>query len=304
MAIPTAYLTVAGNIKPILEDVQKAGVPSKFTYDFLKQLGHPSSANRPVIGVLKAIGFLTDSGTPTDRYRRYKDPRLAGAAMAEGIREGYADVFTVDQEAYLRNTSELMGIFSRLSDKGDAVSRKMATTFKNLAELADFQAPLVPQTPQPAEEVVEVQPAEQATQSSQVAGAFALRWVPVNAWRSSMPRQRMSQGCHGPMSAPTSGARSCSCAKVASASTALTTQTSLGAYPKQPLRDPGMRGHSTWIAPRKPSSAGLLIGSNRCPSEPSTLHHDQTSRWDWRPRGCHLGGGCTTILAHPVRSSA
>jgi len=146
MAIPTAYLTVAGNIKPILEDVQKAGVPGKFTYDFLKQLGHPSSANRPVIGVLKAIGFLTDSGTPTDRYRRYKDPKLAGAAMAEGIREGYADVFTVDQQAYLRNTTELTGIFSRLSDKGDAVNRKMASTFKTLAELADFQAPLVPQT--------------------------------------------------------------------------------------------------------------------------------------------------------------
>lgn len=176
MAIPTAYLTVAGNIKPILEDVQKAGVPSKFTYDFLKQLGHPSSANRPVIGVLKAIGFLTDSGTPTDRYRRYKDPKLAGAAMAEGIREGYADVFTVDQQAHVRNTTELTGIFSRLSDKGDAVNRKMASTFKTLAELADFQAPLVPQTPDGEVTAREAEPAEAPqVQADRVMGAVALR---------------------------------------------------------------------------------------------------------------------------------
>jgi Family of unknown function (DUF5343) len=176
VAIPTAYLTVAGNIKPILEDVQKAGVPSKFTYDFLKQLGHPSSANRPVIGVLKAIGFLTDSGTPTDRYRRYKDPKLAGAAMAEGIREGYADVFTVDQQAHVRNTTELTGIFSRLSDKGDAVNRKMASTFKTLAELADFQAPLVPQTPDGEVTSREEEPAEAPqVQVDRVMGAVALR---------------------------------------------------------------------------------------------------------------------------------
>lgn len=70
MAIPSAYLTSAKNIRPILEDIQRAGVPSRFTYDFLKQLGHPSSANRPVIGVLKALRFLSDNGEPTERYRR------------------------------------------------------------------------------------------------------------------------------------------------------------------------------------------------------------------------------------------
>jgi hypothetical protein len=177
MAIPTSYLTVAGNIKPILEDVQRAGVPPKFTYDFLKQLGHPSSSNRPAIGVLKAIGFLTDSGTPTDRYRRYKDPQLAGAARAEGIREGYADVFTVDQQAYLRNTTELRGIFSRLSDKGDAVNMKMASTFKTLADLADFQAPLVPQTPQAdvADEEVETPDQTPPLQLDRALGTIALR---------------------------------------------------------------------------------------------------------------------------------
>jgi hypothetical protein len=141
MTIPAGYLTTVRNIKPILEDMQRAGVPPRFTYDFLKQLGHGSSANRPVIGVLKALGFLTDTGEPTDRYRRFKDPAHSRRVMAEALREAYADVFTVDQQANERTTNDLKGIFARLSDKGDAVNMKMASTFKTLAELADFQAP-------------------------------------------------------------------------------------------------------------------------------------------------------------------
>jgi Family of unknown function (DUF5343) len=141
MAIPTAYLTSAGKLRDILDDVQKAGVPERFTYEFLKQIGHPSSANRPVIAVLKTLGFLTDSGQPTERYRRFKDPAQSKAVMAEAVRDAYADVFTVDQEANLRTTTQLKGIFARLSDKGDSVNEKMAATFKALTDLADFRAP-------------------------------------------------------------------------------------------------------------------------------------------------------------------
>lgn len=140
MAIPTAYLTTAKNLRPILEDMQKAGVPRRVTYEFLKQLGHGSSANRPVIAVMKALRFLTESGEPTDRYRRFKDPGQAGAVLAEALRDAYSDVFTVDEQANERTTNELKGIFARLSDKGDSVNMKMATTFKTLADIADFSA--------------------------------------------------------------------------------------------------------------------------------------------------------------------
>lgn len=140
MAVPTAYFTSAKNVRAILESTQKGGVPSRVTYDFLKQLGYPSSSDRPVLAVMKALGFLTESGEPTGRYRRYKDPRTAAAVMAEALRDAYADVFTVDQAAFNRSTNELRGIFARLSDKGNAVNLKMATTFKTLAELADFDA--------------------------------------------------------------------------------------------------------------------------------------------------------------------
>lgn len=141
MSVPTAYLTTAKNVRDIFAAMQRAGVPKRVTYDFLKQLGFASSGDRPVIAVLKALRFLDDSGVPTDRYRRFKDPAQAPGVLAEAMRDAYADVFTVDQSANSRTTNDLKGIFARLSDKGDSVNTKMATTFKTLADMADFAAP-------------------------------------------------------------------------------------------------------------------------------------------------------------------
>jgi hypothetical protein len=140
MAVPSAYLTTAKSAKDVFPAMQTAGVPKKFTYDFLKQLGYPSSSNRPVIAVLKALRFLDDSGTPTERYRRYKDPQQAKVVLAEAMRDAYADVFTVNQNANTLTTTDLKGVFARLSDKGESVNEKMAITFKTLADMADFQA--------------------------------------------------------------------------------------------------------------------------------------------------------------------
>jgi hypothetical protein len=149
MAVPTSYLTSTKNLDGILEAIAKAGVPQKFTYDFLKKLGFPSSADRPLIAVLKALGFLDVSGVPLDRYRRFRDPNLAGAATAEGMREAYADVFAVDQNPQDMTNEQLKGVFSRISGKSDSVAEKMAMTFKALAKHSNFDAPVVDREPVP-----------------------------------------------------------------------------------------------------------------------------------------------------------
>lgn len=146
MAVPSAYLTSTKNTKKIFASMQKASVPttSGFTYEFLKQLGYASSSDRPMIPVLKAIGFLDASGKPTDLYRQYKDPAIAKQALAIGLRAGYADLFAIDNDAYKRNQQELAGMFARLTDKGESVTGKMAMTFRELASMADFAPRQVP----------------------------------------------------------------------------------------------------------------------------------------------------------------
>jgi hypothetical protein len=148
MAIPTSYLTSTKNLGAILTQMQKGGIPQRVTYEYLKQLGFPSSNDRPIIPVLKALGFLDVNGVPQDRYRRFKDATQAKRVMAEGMREAYSDVFAIDEKANMLDHERLKGMFGRLSGKGDAVTEKMASTFKALAERADFSAPAVAETPE------------------------------------------------------------------------------------------------------------------------------------------------------------
>lgn len=139
MSVPTAYLMSTKNTKLIFESMQKASLPTKgFTHEFLKNMGYSSSGDRPIIPVLKAIGFLDQTGMPTQLYRDYKDPATAGRALAQGLRNGYADLFAIDTEAHTKTQKELAGMFARLSEKGESVTAKMAMTFHALAGLADF----------------------------------------------------------------------------------------------------------------------------------------------------------------------
>lgn len=141
MAGEIPYMASAKNLPAILDKIKAAGTPPKFTHDFLKaNLGFPSSNDRSVVGVLKALGFLSADGVPTARYNEFRNDALSGAAMAAGLREGWADVFLSDERAYEKSTSQLTELFKNVTGKGEAVAVKMATTFKALTSKADWKA--------------------------------------------------------------------------------------------------------------------------------------------------------------------
>ena len=77
MALTDAYLSQTKNLGAILDAIRGAQAPEKFTVRFLEQLGFKSTNDRNIIGVLKGLGFLDDSGTPTQRYFEYLDETVA-----------------------------------------------------------------------------------------------------------------------------------------------------------------------------------------------------------------------------------
>ena len=99
MALPTSYLTSTKNLNGILTAIQGAQAPEKFTQGFLESLEFKSTTDRLVIGVLKSLGFLDDTGRPTDRYFRYLDQSQSERVLAEGIRHAYQDLFKVNTKA-------------------------------------------------------------------------------------------------------------------------------------------------------------------------------------------------------------
>ncbi|WP_255795340.1 DUF5343 domain-containing protein [Mycobacteroides abscessus] len=141
MAAEVEYMVSNTNLPEIMAKIRSAGTPPKFTHDFLKSnLGFSSSNDRAAIKLLKALGFLTNDGTPTARYNAYRgaDP---GQALAEGLREGWAPFFLSDQKIYEKTSGQIQAIAKNITGAGDAVAKKMASTFKTLVDLADFTTP-------------------------------------------------------------------------------------------------------------------------------------------------------------------
>jgi hypothetical protein len=93
--------------------------------------------------VLKALGFLDESGVPTKRYFAYLDQGESGRVLAEAIREGYEDLFAINIKANSLSVEETKNKLRTLTQgqKSDNVVGLMAATFKALCDLADWTAP-------------------------------------------------------------------------------------------------------------------------------------------------------------------
>jgi hypothetical protein len=146
MALPTAYLTSVKKLEGMLNAIQSAQAPPKFSQAFLEGLGFKSSADRLIINVLKALGFLTADGAPTDRYFRFLDQTQGRRVLAEGLQDAYADLYQLNREAHKMGRTELKGKLKTLTQGqvSDSVVDKMAMTFESLGKLADFSGPAAP----------------------------------------------------------------------------------------------------------------------------------------------------------------
>ncbi len=140
MALPTTYLTSTKNLAAILDAIRNAQAPPRFTQKFLEDLGFTSSSDRLIIGVLKSLDFLADTGEPKPKYHQYLDRSESRRVLAQAIRSPYSDVFQLRRDAEKLTAADLKGKMKTLSqgEYSDAVLGKMATTFKKLVELADF----------------------------------------------------------------------------------------------------------------------------------------------------------------------
>lgn len=140
MPITEAYYAQVKNVGDIFSAILNAQAPEKFTQKFLYDLGFASVNDRPFVSVLKSLGFIDESGGPTQRYYDYLDHESSKKILAQGVREAYSDLFAVNQKAYEMTTEQVKGKLKSLlqGSKSDSVLKKMAATFATLCSLADF----------------------------------------------------------------------------------------------------------------------------------------------------------------------
>ncbi len=137
MTISEANLNNTGSLAKFLESIKSAGVPERVTFEFLKTLGFKSSNDRPILSVLKGIGFLDASGTPTELYKGFRG-HDGGRVLAQALRNAYSDIFLANTKAETLSLEKLKGIIASKSNKADPTIERIARTFQVLAKAANF----------------------------------------------------------------------------------------------------------------------------------------------------------------------
>jgi hypothetical protein len=151
------YLNAYGNITKALERIKTAATPDRFSQDFLENtLGMTGGGSRPVLPFLKRSGFLAADGTPTDLYKQFRNPDLAGAAAAAALRIGYAPLYEMDEEVHKRDSSKVKGLVVQAtgSDADAPAVKAIVKSFEALKAFADFKAstPAAKDLPDPADD--------------------------------------------------------------------------------------------------------------------------------------------------------
>ena len=145
MADNPPYMFSYGLLEKILKKARSAATPSKFTQDYLKtKLGFPSGSAMAFIPFAKRLGLLNQDGTPSDLYTRFRNPddHLSGAAIAEAMRRGYADLFARNEYVHAMDEDALRGLVIEATglDKDSKVVAAVTKTFLTMRVFADFEA--------------------------------------------------------------------------------------------------------------------------------------------------------------------
>lgn len=145
MAIKLPYLVSVGLIPKVFEKIQIAKRPERFTQDFLEtKLGHSGGSARALIPLLKRLGFLASDGSPTSLYDQYRNSETQGAAVAEGMKHAFSELFDRNEYVYELPRDKLTSLVIEITGaaKGESTTKKIVSTFAALNEMADFDQDL------------------------------------------------------------------------------------------------------------------------------------------------------------------
>jgi hypothetical protein len=137
------YVTAPGNVEKAFLGIKAAATPAQAGQDFVKSiLKIPGGSGNQVAAFLKKIGFVRADGTPSDIYKRFRNPTTSGTAMMEALRIGYPALFQRNETWYTLGDEELRGLI--VEETGQAhdssvVSLALAT-IKGMKKFADLKA--------------------------------------------------------------------------------------------------------------------------------------------------------------------
>jgi hypothetical protein len=148
MPLANTYVLATNRIPDIFARIRDGQAPERFTLQLLRDWGFTSTNDRAFIQLLKALGFLTADGKPTQRYNDYRDHSRSKQVMAHALREAFGDIFLIKSNPTAADKQAIEGKFKSFHNASNNVAGLMTKTFLGLLPLADLSAttvtPLVP----------------------------------------------------------------------------------------------------------------------------------------------------------------
>lgn len=139
MAKDLFYLSSYKNVDKLFEKIEAAKAPDVFTNTFLTDtIGLKSTSDRPLINMLKKMGFLDSTGRPTETYGLLKNKSVAKIAIADGVRKVYAPLFEANEKANELTPDDLKGLIAQITGGEKSVVKQIAYTYAAMAKGADF----------------------------------------------------------------------------------------------------------------------------------------------------------------------
>lgn len=139
MGLPSTYTNSYSTLPEFFGKIRDAQAPDRFTNQILKDLGYKSNNHRPFIPLMKALGFLSSDGSPTQRYQEYRNHALSERVMGEAIKEAYSDLFLIKSKPTQKDSELITGKFKSYHNVSDTVANLMSKTFFSLLKIADLE---------------------------------------------------------------------------------------------------------------------------------------------------------------------
>lgn len=135
------YVQVTGTLESMLDKIKSASVPERFSQDFVStKLLLKGGTARAIIPFVKKMGLVTSDGTPTERYKEFRNPNKSDYAIADAMRDLYEPLFEMNEYVYDLDTPKLKGLIVEATgaEANSAVVQKTLSTFQALRKRANF----------------------------------------------------------------------------------------------------------------------------------------------------------------------
>src|SRR5215204_1661614 len=143
MPLTNAYVLPVNRIPDLFRKIQDGQTPERFTNQLLKDWGFTSTNDRAFIALLKALGFLTADGKPTQRYIEYRDHSRSKQVLGHAIRDAYSELFLIKEHPTASDRNSVEGKFKSYHNVSNNVAGLMTKTFYGLLPLADLSGKTV-----------------------------------------------------------------------------------------------------------------------------------------------------------------